>query len=604
MVPTQAKKHGSVRGGKLRIGDDWNAIRIIALSQNNPLKAVAEFVENSIDAGARHVTITRGRAQGRQYLRIADDGAGVPLNAEGLPDFRYVATHICDSIKRRVKAEGINGVQGEFGIGLLSFWTVGENLSMTCAGQDGRTYTMHMHKGDPGYSVRQRRLLFAQPGTELQVAPLLPGLKQFSGDKLQWYLASELRERIRASEVTARVLDRVARKEFQVEPRAFEGRLLHQLPAPATRYGEVYVELYLAEPDADNRVALYRRGTRVIEDLAELAAFARPPWTDGLLQGLVDAPFLHLTPATRTGLLHDELFAAFAEALAPLEERLQSLIEAQRRAESERASRNLLRTIHKAFREALLALPAEEYDWFDVRQRSAAGAGQSAMAGSGAAVSQADAGEADGELPETPQKQFFEFAGPLYRARISPASCVLPVGQSRSLRALCRDRNGRTVDDGLEFAWRIKAGGGALDNTAGEIASFTAPAEPGLVELALTVTQGDTVCEAQALVTVTDSLVPESREPSAPRQGLPGYTFERAPGKLWRSRFNAEQNVIVINNGHRDFVHCSKTKAHKLRYIARLYAKELVLRNFPGLPADQLLERLIELSMYTEENLR
>ena len=34
--------------GKLRIGDDWNAIRIIALSQSNPLKAIAELVENSI----------------------------------------------------------------------------------------------------------------------------------------------------------------------------------------------------------------------------------------------------------------------------------------------------------------------------------------------------------------------------------------------------------------------------------------------------------------------------------------------------------------------------------------------------------------------------
>ena len=45
--------------GRLRIGDDWNAITIIALSQDNPLKAVAEFVENSIDAGARSVTITR-----------------------------------------------------------------------------------------------------------------------------------------------------------------------------------------------------------------------------------------------------------------------------------------------------------------------------------------------------------------------------------------------------------------------------------------------------------------------------------------------------------------------------------------------------------------
>ena len=30
--------------GNLRIGDHWNAITIIALSQSNPLKAVAELV--------------------------------------------------------------------------------------------------------------------------------------------------------------------------------------------------------------------------------------------------------------------------------------------------------------------------------------------------------------------------------------------------------------------------------------------------------------------------------------------------------------------------------------------------------------------------------
>ena len=50
-------------GGRLKIGDAWNAITIIALSQENPLKAIAEFVENSIDARAGRVTITRGREQ-------------------------------------------------------------------------------------------------------------------------------------------------------------------------------------------------------------------------------------------------------------------------------------------------------------------------------------------------------------------------------------------------------------------------------------------------------------------------------------------------------------------------------------------------------------
>ena len=50
--------------GKLRIADHWNAISIIASSQANPLKSVAEFVENSIDARARHIVITRGKKKG------------------------------------------------------------------------------------------------------------------------------------------------------------------------------------------------------------------------------------------------------------------------------------------------------------------------------------------------------------------------------------------------------------------------------------------------------------------------------------------------------------------------------------------------------------
>src|ERR1041385_760225 len=99
--------------GKLRIGNDWNAITIIALSQSNPLKAIAELGENSIDAPATNVTIIRGRREGGQYLEVRDNGQGIPRDEEGRPDFRYVATHICDSVKRRLKVEGAIGLQGE-----------------------------------------------------------------------------------------------------------------------------------------------------------------------------------------------------------------------------------------------------------------------------------------------------------------------------------------------------------------------------------------------------------------------------------------------------------------------------------------------------------
>ena len=56
-------------------------------------------------------------------------------------------------------------------------------------------------------------------------------------------------------------------------------------------------------------------------------------------------------------------------------------------------------------------------------------------------------------------------------------------------------------------------------------------------------------------------------------------SLRRAAGELWRSQFETERNLIIINSGHRDFVYSSRTKALKLRYICRLYAKELVLKN-------------------------
>ena len=66
-----------VRGGKLRIADHWNAISIIANSQGNPLKAVAEFVENSIDARAEQIVIIRAKKKGEFYLKVSDDGQGI-----------------------------------------------------------------------------------------------------------------------------------------------------------------------------------------------------------------------------------------------------------------------------------------------------------------------------------------------------------------------------------------------------------------------------------------------------------------------------------------------------------------------------------------------
>jgi hypothetical protein len=594
--------------GKLRIGDDWNAIRIIALSQSNPLKAIAEFVENSIDAHAKTIAITRGREHGGHYLTVKDDGDGVPRDPNGVPDFKYVATHICDSIKRRLKADGAGGLQGEFGIGLLSFWTVGDTLAMTSSSADQRVYQMVMSKGDPRYTVKPRRVLFAEPGTELKISPLLDGIRSLSGEKIQWYLAAELRDRIRATQVRVTVIDKLARKQFQVEPRQFEGRLLHQLPTVRSPFGEAYAELYLAEPAENCRVSLTRGGTRVIEDMGTLPGLERAPWSSRHLQGLIDVPYLNLTPGTRSGVVHDERYGAFTEALAPLEEHLNGLIDAQRRAEEEQANRESLRAIQRAFREAMLVLPPEEYDWFEIQSRSLQAAGPGDLPEQRVEA----AAEKEGSVPsvpepsggESPQLQFFEYAGPLHTVVISPATSTLTVNHSRRFRAVPRDRSRRRVEQDLIFTWEIVEGSGALSSLSDQEVSFQAPSSPGLVRLSVDASQHEACCRAEALITVTDSLDAAIGPAVVNARGLPGYTFERAAGELWRSRFDAERNLIVVNNGHRDFVFATRSRALQLRYLVRLYVKELVLMNFRGLPAEQLMERMIELSLYVEEKLR
>jgi hypothetical protein len=121
----------------------------------------------------------------------------------------------------------------------------------------------------------------------------------------------------------------------------------------------------------------------------------------------------------------------------------------------------------------------------------------------------------------------------------------------------------------------------------------------------VTVTQGDDIrCEAAAQITVTDELPVSQDRRNISGKGLPGYTFEHAPGTLWRSRFDTDRNLIVVNNGHRDFVFASGSRAMQLRYIGRLYAKELVQKNFAGAAPNDLLERMLELILYVEEGLR
>ncbi|MBI1853800.1 MAG: ATP-binding protein [Planctomycetes bacterium] len=589
-MPRKGPATETIQRGRLRIGDDWHAIELIARSQANPLKAIAEMVENSIDAKATHIAIVRGRAGGELYLRVGDDGRGVPMDAEGNPDFRYVATHICDSIKRRLEDREKQGVHGEFGIGLLGFWSLGEELRMVSRASSGGLQEMTMRRSQRTYAVVPVRGALPLPGCEVTVSGLHAATRNLvTGEKIQRYLAAELRDRIRATGVAIDVEDKVARKSFVVRPREFEGE---RIDVPR-RVGEVSVELYLRYPREGEtmQVAVCRDGVRVKTSLLDLPGFDHEPWTLNRFEGILDFAGLRLAAGQRESVAIDERFEAFGEAVRVLEPLLVEIVRTREEADLERASRSTLQSIARAIREAIRELP-DDYAWFDV-----AGSAAGSQEGDGAPVE--DSAEAEASEGAGERSLFDERPGPLASLTLRPAKATVEPGSEKPFAASARDANGRRIDVGVAYLWRIAEGAGALRPT-GRRAIFVAPPEPGVARVEVLAESGDVALTAEAEITIGRM---DARTGNARAKGLPEYVLVRHPAEAWRSRYDAEKNRIEVNTGHRDYVACRTTAAAARRYIAKLYAKEIVLQSFPDATGASILERMIELLQRMESRL-
>jgi hypothetical protein len=371
----------------------------------------------------------------------------------------------------------------------------------------------------------------------------------------------------------------------------------------------------------------------VLPDITANDAFRRPPWTGGYLEGIVDCSFLQLTPGTRDGVILDSAFDSFVDAMAPVEEAVAAAIDEHRRAEDEEASKAMLRRITRALKEAFAMLPAEEYGWLSVREAgnrpgggprkenpteedeegggdgTGGGAGPGTGTGDGGAEGDGGPLSADGPAPfdpgaepdahdpgiyaenpgvsgvaveddrrdanrESGQRAFFEFPGPLYRIDIRPATARVAVGGECRLQAVPRDKSRRIVDSDVTIEWTVEEGAGRLDTTTGEFVAYHAPEEPELAVIRADARQEQIECSARATVTVAAELGGAGRTAgtgAVGRQGLPGYTYRYAPGEFWRSRYDTDQSLIIVNSGHADFVFAARQSASKLRYVGRLF---------------------------------
>ena len=73
------------------------------------------------------------------------------------------------------------------------------------------------------------------------------------------------------------------------------------------------------------------------------------------------------------------------------------------------------------------------------------------------------------------------------------------------------------------------------------------------------------------------------------------------PGAAWRSRM--QEGRWQVNSGHRDYMSVAERPALKLRYLALLFAKEIVVRSHQDPRLEQPLEQVIEVATFADTSL-
>lgn len=564
----------------LKIGNEQNAILLIQQTQTDPQKAVAELVENSIDAKAKRITITRVRKDGELCLIVADDGEGVRPDASGDPDMEYIATHICDSLKRRLDPKQREGIQGQFGIGILGFAAVGQELILRSRRPGTRTRAIRLPAYKLEYEADGSAKQLRTPGTEAEIRGVRREIQnRLTAEKLHRYLSEELRDRIRASGARIVIDDKVGiPKSLVVTPREYAGTpLIAGQKEVTTRLGTLKLDLYFAFPKEGERpfVSLARNGTRLLSDLLECEEFRHEPWNVNAIEGVIDFSALSPSPATRHGFVPDDAYAELVSHLTKLEPGLQDEVAQRRKQRDERVSKEMVEKLQQAFGEAMEEL-SEDYSWFE-------------KAGSDVRT--------EGRRPWGPggkPKPIPLSAGPLSEVRLSPKIAVIGPEETRALSARCFDPAGAVIRTGVSFSWW----------TGSTLVSIKPNDQVATVE-----PQGR---EGEALIRVTARLKgierqAESRIVIAKARksfGLPLPELVHVPSESWRSQYSRDLGVIKINSGHRDYERAKAGGAKaEMRYLVRLYAKELLLLNLGNVPPSQLLESMVELTTVLESKL-
>ncbi len=595
---------GTGKSVRLKPADPFDLIRWLARTQSDPRKAVAELVQNSIDAGARTIRVERKKLRGHAALIIRDDGEGVLPALEREAALQYIATHIGHSRKLGLSPSERQArvVAGKYGVGLLGFWAIGAQMEIRSRVGGSACCALRLVENRQDAELFQLPAALDAPATftEIVVTELhAAAARVLGGRRLADYLAAELRGGLLASGVELEVHDHttkgVAQKRFPVVPRRFEGERLDLAVEIAIRgYPPARVELYLVPGVERPAIQVSCAGTLVADDVADLRALGldERPWTGCELTGLIDFAAFTVPPGTRRGVAPDAAAQAFADGLAAFAPAVEAELKRLARERQSAVDRQVVAQLKKALRGLDRRLPQLELppvtDGASVPPEL-----------DGAPVAP-DGPEDDDRPAPLPPLELFP-PGPLHAVRIVPASVTVAPGAERRIRAEATDADGRAIRAGVTFRWSVDRADFELRGD-GSRPAVTARADVPLgQEAAVRVSAGHDGVWCHAFARVVAALPPE-RADGGGGLGIPDPEIVDDPGGGWRSRFAGTR--WQVNGSHDDYIALRGDPRTRLRYLINLLAKEIVLRSFPGPGNEGLLEQTVAILAHAERNLR
>ena len=594
--------------------NEWDLIRFIALqlSSRDPRVSVKELIDNAFDAfsgmeyspsdGKQVKIILRKKDRHNPHIKVFDNGPGWEPHKgatdprKGMPDFEYTVEHIGDSIKKKFaafqKATAEGRSTGQFGLGLFSFWALGERLTVYSRSvlENGRTgpcsmmvWQKEVKDATIRHGVEPPQELLKRAGTLLVIEQLQKTqMNLVTGNILTTYVGRACRPVLMKTGIEL-VIDDHGRK-FIVEPKKYEGTKFPTVEYETHgSFGSISMEIFAFPPvdlPDEYQVPVFCKGAKVYSDITEIPELNIFPWNGKKVYGEINYPYGSIAPS-RTAFVPDEFMGAFIEAMQDVSKQLGEFVNKLEAAKKARQRSKFNQIFRETWQEIFKNLPDE---W---RRRNLLGP----------------------ILPPPPHPPVE--IPPMYRIDISPEGSKVAFRTVEAFTARPFDLNGNIIrDPSLIYYWKLEGKSlGRLTDEMKRTCHFQAANQGGITTLSVTVLQfvkeGDEEKTIKKTAATNFWVVKElpPKPPSPPPSGdRPPTPEEKGMGEDGpHSEYDPDLKIVWINYQNKDYVGANKSGEETFyRYYNYCYSKEVAVDRWKNLDPHELGEKIVELISISE----